>query len=966
MKARSISAVALAIALGFVAAARADDKKDEGGKVRRGGPVPITEGDDADAAAEKDFPPFEKVTKDYQVQEGFWDLYFRAKDQGLLAVIPQGELERPFLFTTSLSGGAPEAGWQLTSQLVTWERLNKRLVLIEKNVGYRADADRPIADAVARTYSDRVIFSTQILAEGPKGLLIDLRDVLVNHATKFLDFSVDTSLTKVTKRKVFPTNDEVAFSAPLSGDGTLLLWHYSIARLPDPGESGFHPRVADDRVGYFLTAIKDYTSGDPEENRFVRLINKWNLQKAQPELPLSPPKKPIVFYIEKTVPFRYRRWVEAGILEWNKAFEKCGFSSAVVVRQQTADNEFKDFDAEDARYNFFRWVVNDEGYAMGPSRTDPRTGQILDADIIFDDSMVEYYAGEYERWLKEGPQVYKGHEKTATLRGAEYETDRAFANKLSAALQPFGVQIDADRACATLAGLPLPQGPARTLPELEARLKRFAPADACRIGDGVRHELALGMAANLLLADGDGKGAKSAPDDFVGEVVKETVMHEVGHTLGLRHNFKGSSWRTLDEINSEERPGDISGSVMDYNPLNLAPEGRPQGHYQNTTIGPYDYWAIEYGYKVPADGREELGLPDLQAIAARSGEPGHAYGTDEDLGDADPLCVQWDMGPDPLAFAKARTELAKKLRDKLMSRAVKQGESWEKLRRAFEMVLFEQARSGYYAARLVGSAETRRNHKGDPNEKAPFEIVSAERQRAALQFACDQVFDDNAFKMSSDLLTHLAAGRWDHWGSNGEASPNYPIHERILDAQLYTLDTLLSDGVLRRLRDDQVKAAGNEDAVTISELFQTLEKSIFKELESHVNGAGVRSPAISTFRQNLQDAYIRRLTNLTLAQQTATGAPDNASAKKIATIHLKQIGEKCLAFNNQNNLDEDSRAHVEAILKRAQQIQAAEYVHVASGVSCAVSPQEAAPAALAPLAFALLLLVLRRTRAARS
>ncbi|MEZ0230109.1 MAG: zinc-dependent metalloprotease, partial [Planctomycetota bacterium] len=938
----------------------AEDKPDEPKKVKKGGPIAADEDDDKPGATpEKEFPPFEKVTKDFAASEGYWDLWFRQKDQGLLAVVPTAELEKPFLFTVSLSGGAPQAGWQLASTLVAWERLGKKLVLVEKNVAYRADAEKPIADAVVRTYSDRVLLATQILSESPKGLAIDLKDVLVNHARDFLGVSIDGSLSKVTKRKAFPQNCEVAFSAPLSGDGTLLLWHYSIARLPEPEASGFHARVADDRIGYFLTAVKDYTKGDPSENRFVRLVNKWNLQKAQPELALSPPKKPIVFYIEKTVPFRYRRWVEAGIVEWNKAFEKCGFSGAIVARQQTADNEFKDFDPEDARYNFFRWVVNDEGYAMGPSRVDPRTGQILDADIIFDDSMVEFYAGEYETLLKDGPQVYKG--KSAALS----PDAQMLAGKLSQALEPFGVKIDADRACSALAGVPLVSGPARTKAELHAKLNALVPASSCRIGEGVRHQLALGaMKFAVEDANQDGTRTRGIPEEFWGEVVKETVMHEVGHTLGLRHNFKGSSFRTLEDINSEERPGDVSGSVMDYNALNIAPEGRPQGHFQNTLLGPYDIWAIEYGYMVPKDARPDLEPAELSAIAQRSNERGHAYGTDEDLPGADPICITWDMGTDPLAYAKSRLEFAKKLRSKLLAKAVKQGESWEKLRRAFEMVLFEQARAGYYAARLVGAAEVRRNHKGDPGEKPPLELVSVERQRAALQFACEQVFDDKAFQLTPELLTHLAAGRWDHWGSEGGTSPSYPVHERILMAQRYTLNTLLSEGVLARLRDGQVKTPQSDEALTASELFSTLEKAIFRELEGQVNGAGPRSPAISTFRQNLQDYYVRRLADYSVGQQAPGVLPANAAAKKLAALHVKALGEKAQAFLTSSKLDEDSRAHVDALAKRAEQVRAAEYVHIASGAGCALSPVESVPAALAPLAVALLALVVLRRRSA--
>src|SRR6185436_5669204 len=104
------------------------------------------------------------------------------------------------------------------------------------------------------------------------------------------------------------------------------------------------------------------------------------------------PKKKIVFWIEKSVPDEYRASVREGILEWNKAFEKIGFRDAIEVRQQ----ENEDFDPEDVNYNTFRWITSDLGYAMGPSRVNPFTGEIIDADIIFDASMVRYYKGEQQ------------------------------------------------------------------------------------------------------------------------------------------------------------------------------------------------------------------------------------------------------------------------------------------------------------------------------------------------------------------------------------------------------------------------------------------------------------------------------------------------------------------------------------------------------------------------------------------
>ena len=155
--------------------------------------------------------------------------------------------------------------------------------------------------------------------------------------------------------------------------------------------ASYKPRLADDRVGHFLSVIKDF-SRDVHETPNVHYVTRWNLEKEQPAAEKSPPKQPIIFWIERTVPREYRQYVREGILEWNKAFEKVGFIDAIQVRDQQSDDEF---DPEDIRYNTFRWITTSAGFAMGPSRTNPKTGEILDADIIFDEGMIRYWRQEY-------------------------------------------------------------------------------------------------------------------------------------------------------------------------------------------------------------------------------------------------------------------------------------------------------------------------------------------------------------------------------------------------------------------------------------------------------------------------------------------------------------------------------------------------------------------------------------------
>ena len=176
-------------------------------------------------------------------------------------------------------------------------------------------------------------------------------------------------------------------------------------------------------------------------------------------------------------------------------------------------------------------------------------------------------------------------------------------------------------------------------------------------------------------------------------------MHEVGHSLGLRHNFHASTMLTADQLNDTAitRVKGQSGSVMDYNPINIAPKGQKQGDYVTTTIGPYDYWAIEYAYK-PIDGDEAA---ELKKIAARSPDPDLAYATDEDMCSATTRSsTPTTSGPTPPGSRKDRIALAAELMKDLDARVVKDGESWARARSAFATLLNQWGNAAYLLASL--------------------------------------------------------------------------------------------------------------------------------------------------------------------------------------------------------------------------------------------------------------------------
>jgi hypothetical protein len=839
-------------------------------------------------AQEREFPPMEEVVKGYEARPGFITLYVDQKRHRILGEIPASSLRRPFLLATSIVGGQYH-GWQWDDLMVFWERLDRQLLLVEPEIRHRGGPGA-LAQVVRSTYRDRVITSLPILTVNPSGnVVIDLKDLFVGQSSLFIgSLGGGSGLTKIVSATAFPQNVELEFDflrsrgggASIFGGGSYasgLAVHYSISMLP---QTSYRPRAADDRIGYFLSVFKDFSKSPRDETRFVRYVNRWQLEKADPSLKLSPPKEPIIFYVEKSVPVPYRRYVHEGILEWNKAFEKVGILGAIVVRQQT-DTQFNDLDPEDVRYNFFRWITSESSFAMGPSRVHPETGQILDADIIFDDAMLRDFLEEYGRLIEKGP-VRELHPslKRFLAENPQRHPLRRWLPRATVTVADGAVADHEPRE-----EFEPPQDRGVDLPE-DAHLPRAALRTGyCDFGHGLRHQVNYGlvvmqlMGEEILKAAGPEKGGEW-PEEFVGQVLKEVVMHEVGHTLGLRHNFKASSWLPVEEINRAENPPEsITGSVMDYNPSNISPGGKPQGAWNTRTIGPYDYWAIEYGYTLSDDSKE------LEKIASRVAENGLAYGTDEDTWSSDPTIARFDMGKEPLDYFRNRLELTKQVLGGLLGRMVKPGQGYQRARQAFDLLLYDYANSCAMAARYVGGNYLHRDHKGDANARPPVVPVPASKQKQALDLLSKAVLGEDALRFSPELLNHLAAGRWLHWGSgDSRQDPEYPIHDRILMIQLWTLFDLLNPRTLMLICDGELRVADGEDALTIPELFEKILNAVFTEIVDDRKGPFTnRKPLISSTRRNLQHELVTELILIALEGEYGS-SPQSARTQAFSLL----------------------------------------------------------------------------------
>ncbi|MDH5283532.1 MAG: zinc-dependent metalloprotease, partial [Gemmatimonadota bacterium] len=699
-------------------------------------------------------------------------------------------------------------------------------------------------------------------------LLSDYADLGENMKFYFRDRppSFDKERSAVARVMGFPRNMEVdadltyrAPGAPAFGDAAALgdyrsipvTLRYSFFALPD---TMMAVREGDDRVGFFLDAVYDF-SRDRQVSSFRTMVNRWRLEKKDPSAALSDPVKPIVYYVDRSVPLEYRPFVKAGIEAWNKGFEAAGFTNAIVAMDAPDDSTWS---AEDIRYSTVRWTASYRmGYAIGPSQTDPRTGEILNADVLI--------SATFPRgWLFEWQEL------------ASPEAFRAAARRFARPMLP-------------------------EQPGLVGRLCLYEQGLAQQLG--AQHAILAGLGALPGTVD-------SVPLAFVGEALKELVMHEVGHTIGLRHNFKSSSGTPNARLHDTgfTRKNGVALSVMDYSPANIASDPRKQGDFYNHEVGSYDTWAIRYGYSViagaetPADERTAL-----RKIASEAADPLHTYGTDEDnwLGPyaVDPLTNAWELGADPVQWGADRVSLARKVEPSLESRLIPAGNGYQRLRGATISLLFERLSALLPLTKEVGGLYFARDHKGDPSARPPFTPVPAERQRKAVEVITANAFAEDAFKWSPELLNKLAPNRLSHWGTGYGATPvEFAANEYASSVQIILLAELLDQVRLERMINNESRVASGQ-AYTVAELFPALTTAIWAEFAA--DGKARNAVAL---RRQLQRAHLDQLSALLLPSRP--GAWMVEDARSIARAELQQVDARLAQAEKAGGLDRMTQAHI--------------------------------------------------------
>lgn len=875
-----------------------------------------------------EFPKLDDVLKDYtqviSTSDGapsFYKLWRRNKDQQLLAELPVKFADQKHFIALTVAGGENYAGLQAGEIYGYWRQYDKKLAFIEPNLSIRSTGDEPSKASVKRLFTDRVLFEVPIVTVRPNGgPIIDLDALLVGQAEKFFGSHVrgiNKSLYKLKTVKAFPQNVEVSIEVPVEG-GRLKTIHYSFSLMPD--NTGYQPRVADTRVGYFTTGYTDFGKFKPDEVR-TRYINRWFLEKADPSLKLSPPKNPIVFYIEHTTPVRYRRWVQQGILAWNKAFERVGLINTIEVRfQDAATGEHMDKDPEDVRYNFVRWLNNGVGTAIGPSRTHPITGQILDADIILTDGWIRHWWQQYNevipdialegmspealQWLWENPQWDPRIRLAPPAKRAELLAQRQ--SQPAPVLGGHPVGLAAFRQDNFI-------GSVNEFEGLMGRLSQkngLCMAPNCKTLGLAQLEMSMAIEdPEVLGVPSDDQVLDGIPESFIGPLLVDLVAHEVGHTLGLRHNFKASSIYTYEQINSPEIKGKkpFAGSVMDYIPVNIVAGSDPskKGDISMTEVGPYDMWAIEYGYSFEKD---------LTPILQRVAEPELAYATDEDTLGSDPLATRYDFAKNPIAYAENQMALVREHRAKLLDRFVKNGDSWSRARRGYLLTLMTQSRALSMMSNWLGGVFQNRDKKGDKDARVPLQPVPAEDQRKALAFCVANAFNDDAFGLTPELLNHLTTDKWyDEDGYSSIEDGAWDVHDRILGIQATVLTRLLNPSTLGRVYDNEVRVSADEDYITLPEVFDTLRTAIWSDLDRWQDGPTytARKPFLSSFRRNLQREHLDRLIDLATNSSVTRTLSSYKPITDLAATQLGDLKARIDAIKDKPTLDPYSKSHLQ-------------------------------------------------------
>ena len=692
---------------------------------------------------------------EFEIIEGMLDIYYETEEDTYYTIVDEENLSKEFIYfyyiISGAQAGGASGGDMGDSSVLEFRKFKDDIALYKKNTIFSYDESNNISKSTLTNILESFVgrFEVKIEEDGKYLINIDklfLGEMLVGLTPpkEYAEYyslilgRIDDKKTYISRVKNYPKNTSIevtyGFFNP-SPKGSVdavpdaryssIVARHMFVEMPD---SNYEPRVADQRIGYFSTKITDLSTYDYFKGK--DLINRWRLIKKDPSAELSEPINPIVFWVENSTPEEIKPFVVEAIELWNIAFEKAGFKNAVVAKIQPDDAEW---DAGDVQYNVIRWASTPSprysGY--GPSVANPRTGEMIAADIVQEFNSISYGYRLRKIW--------------------GYDED----------------------------------------------------------------------------------------NDPLRQWIISLTLHEIGHTLGLRHNFKASWLYDASEIHDTSVTGkNHIGSVMDYDPINIAPEGVEQGNFFPTVPGPYDIWAIAFGYT------QEMNEVDRENLLSQSTKPEFIFGTDDDAmgspgGNTDPRNKRYDMSSDPITYSVQRLKIIDDKINELPEIFDEPGSTYTELKATFDSLLRDKGRFAESIAIQIGGVYSNRLVVGQEAGMTPFEVVPYEEQKRAMKALNEHLFANDAFVFNPDILKILQSEK--RAASYGNSDDDPKVHDRVLRMQLSSLSFILHPRVMKRLTNSS--KYGNE--YLPNEVLQDIFDGIF-----------VAREIPNTFKMNLQSAYV--------------------------------------------------------------------------------------------------------------
>ena len=826
-------------------------------------PVPAKPKSKIDSVAAKRDSIWKETVKDKKKVEGLFVLYQDTASGSLQLYITKDQLGKEFIYQSFSMGGPGSLFLNQNMLRETWVfKITKnfnRLDFMRCNTNYYYDPANAISKAANVDVSDAVFYADKVVAEDSLGYIVKadglflsekldpVKPVFPPNIPPGAIFNVGNFVSDKSgyeKIRSFPNNTDVIVSlaydnpAPLNhGDRSITDARYVRVKMQHSFlemPKNDYKPRFDDQRVGYFTQQMDNMTAT-NATPYYDVINRWHLVKKDPNAALSEPVEPIVWWVENTTPVELRQTVLNAGNKWNEAFEKAGFKNAVVMKMMP---DTATWDPADIRYNVIRWVSSDLGYAIGPSFVNPRTGQILGSDITIDYGFMGGIISEQDVFK---PTAYPGFNS-----------------------------------------VPLPA----------AMRKHFM---YCDMAKGMQMQYAAG---NIIAECLDG-----APDELATlkeQFFTELVLHEIGHTLGLNHNMKSSQMLSPADLNDKTKTSQwgVTGSVMDYPVVNAAMDHTKQADYYTTRPGPYDLWAIEFGYRQFSGSDEKAGL---EKILRRSTEPNLIFGNDADItfigSGIDPRVNVWDMSNDMVTYGTERFKLVNVLMGKLKEKYAKPGSTYADMRWKYNMLINQRYSMAIPLAMYVGGIYIDRSFVGQDSTAVPFKPVPAEYQKKALDVLNAYIFSPNAFDADSHLFPYLQRQRrgFNFYGNPEDPKPELTVYYM----QSFVLECLLNEYSLARANRTTLYGGMYPSA------------NIMNDVTAVVFDADLKSD-VNLYRQNLQTEYVKKVTGILLKG----GGYDDAS-RASALNTLRNIKNKLEKANSSNEQTKAHRASLQFLVDKA-------------------------------------------------